>query len=142
MSGQPTVSNLIEINKLLREAQKTQDWKMTFVPVPLDKAKIIAFSDASWANAEGLKSQAGFLTFVAGPEVMSVQGDQASLMDWRSHRIQRQCRSTLAAETMAMDTAFDSGIFLRELLAEVLVQSYMPVQSGSYCHLSFLQCIL
>ena len=44
MSGQPTVSNLIEINKLLREAQKTQDWKMTFVPV-LDKAKIIAFSD-------------------------------------------------------------------------------------------------
>ncbi|CAE7023992.1 RE1 [Symbiodinium sp. CCMP2456] len=131
MSGQPTVNNLVEINKLLREAQKTQDWKMTFVPVPLDKAKIIAFSDASWANAEGLKSQAGFLTFVAGPEVMTVQGDQASLMDWRSHRIQRQCRSTLAAETMAMDTAFDSGIFLRELLAEVLVQSYMPVQSGS-----------
>ena len=131
MSGQPTVTNLVEINKLLREAQKTQDWKLKFVPIPLDTAKIIAFSDASWANAEGLKSQAGFLTFVAGPEVTTVQGDQASLMDWRSHRIQRQCRSTLAAETMAMDTAFDSGIFLRELLAEVLVQSYMPVQSGT-----------
>ena len=130
MSGQPTVNNLIEINKLLREAQRTQDWSLRFVPVPLEKAKIIAYSDASWANAEGLKSQAGFLTFIAGPEVLTVQGDHASLMDWRSHRIQRQCRSTLAAETMAMDTAFDSGIFLRELMSEVLVKSYMPIQSG------------
>ena len=127
---QPTVSNLIEINKLLREAQKTQDWCLRFVPVPLEQSKIIAYSDASWANAEGLKSQAGFLTFIAGPDVLTVQGDQASLMDWRSHRIQRQCRSTLAAETMAMDTAFDSGIFLRELLSEVLVMSYFPLQSG------------
>ena len=74
MSGQPTVSNLIEINKLLREAQKTQDWCLRFVPVPLEQAKIIAYSDASWANAEGLKSQAGFLTFIAGPDVLTVHG--------------------------------------------------------------------
>ena len=131
MSGKPTVSNLLEINKLLKEAKKSQDWGLCFSPVPLDQAKVVVFSDASWANAEGLKSQAGYLSFLTGPDVFSPGGDTASLMDWRSHRIQRQCRSTLAAETMSLDTAFDSGIFLRELLAEVLLESYSPVQSGA-----------
>ena len=32
---------------------------------------------------------------------------------------------------MSLDAGFDSGIFLRELLAEILIESYSPVQSGS-----------
>ena len=102
-SGSPTVNNLLEINRLLKEAQRSQDWCVSFAPVPLDEAKIVVFSDASWANAEGLKSQAGFLTFVAGPAVFMLSSNKASFLDWRSHRIQRQCWSTLAAETMACD---------------------------------------
>ena len=130
MSGQPTVQNLVEVNKLLKEAKASQDWCLRFVPIDFETAKVVVFTDASWANAPGLKSQAGYLTFLAGPKVFTPEGDSASLLDWRSHRIQRQCRSTLAAETMSLDCGFDSGIFVRELLAEALVMSYSPVQSG------------
>ena len=130
MSGQPTVQNLIEINKLLKEAQGSMEWRMRFVHVPLTKARLVVYTDASWANAEELRSQAGYLVFLAGPEVFTVGGDQASLLDWRSHRIKRKCRSTLAAETMSLDAGFDAGLFARELLAEILIQDYQPTQCG------------
>ncbi|CAE7232065.1 GIP [Symbiodinium sp. CCMP2456] len=107
------VQNLVELNRILKEAKASQDWCLRFVPVDLG---IVTYTDASWANGPDLKSQAGT--------------SPSSLLDWRSHRIQRQCRSTLAAETMAMDCGFDSGVFVRELLAEALIQSYVPTQSG------------
>ena len=64
--------------------------------------------------------------------VNSTVGDYASLLDWRSHRIKRQCRSTLAAETMVMDATKDAGLFARELMAEaeVMIPSYFPLQAG------------
>ena len=96
----------------------------------MEQAKFIAFSDSSWANAAELKSQAGLLVFLAGSGVDSLEGDFASLLDWRSHRIRRQCRSTLASETMAMDAAMDSAVFAREFLAEIMVEDYNPLQSG------------
>ena len=130
MSGSPSVTNLLEINKLLKEAMKSQDWKLRFVPIDLQRARIVAFSDASWANAEDLKSQAGYLVFITGPEVFTTAGDRANLVEWRSHRIRRRCRSTLAAETMALDAATDAALFTRELLAEIVIESYQPTQSG------------
>lgn len=130
MSGQPTVDNLAQLNKLLKEAKATEEWALKFRPVPLETARIIVFSDASFANAEGLRSQAGYLVFIAGENACSLQGDAASLVDWRSHKIKRQCRSTLAAETMSLDSAVDAGLFARELLAEIMVESYVPCQSG------------
>ena len=69
------------------------------------------------------------MVFIAGEGVNSTEGDRASLLDWRSHRIKRQCRSTLAAETMAMDAAMDAGLFARELMAEVMIPSYVPLQA-------------
>ena len=130
MSGSPTVTNLLEVNKLLQEAIRSQDWKLKFVPIPLEQARIIAFSDASWANTEELKSQAGYLVFVTGPEVFTPTGDAASLVEWKSHKIRRRCRSTLAAETMSLDAATDAALFTRELLAEICIEGYQPTHSG------------
>lgn len=130
MSGQPTVNHLVNLNKLLKEAKQSSGWGIAFQPVDLAYAKIVVYSDSSWANADELKSQAGFCIFVAGHHVDTLEGDFATLVDWRSHRIKRQCRSTLAAETMAMDAGMDSGIFCRELLSEMLIEDYMPTTSG------------
>ena len=130
MSGKPTVNHLIQLNKLVKEAKSSEDWGLIFRPINLEDAKVLVYSDSSWANAQELKSQAGFMVFMAGSGVCGVQGDQASLIDWRSHRIKRQCRSTLAAETMAMDAAVDAGIFARELWGEILIKTYHPVHSG------------
>ena len=89
------------------------------------------FSDASWGNTSDLGSQAGYLAFLTGPEVFSPEDDTPSLLEWRSHKMGRQCRSTLAAETMSLDAGFEAGVFLRELLSEVLIESYLPLQSGA-----------
>ena len=130
MSGTPTVQSLVQLNRLLKEAKSSEDWGLTFQPIPLESARFVVYSDSSWANAAELKSQAGFMVFIAGEGVNSTDGDRASLLDWRSHRIKRQCRSTLAAETMAMDAAMDAGLFARELMAEVMIPSYVPLQAG------------
>lgn len=130
MSGQPTINNLVNLNRLLKEAKGSEDWGLTFRKIDLEDAKILVYSDSSWANADQLKSQAGFMVFIAGGNIDSYEGDAVTLLDWRSHRIKRQCRSTLAAETMAMDSAVDAGIFCRELFAEALIQDYVPTTSG------------
>ncbi|CAK9108784.1 Retrovirus-related Pol polyprotein from transposon RE2 (Retro element 2) (AtRE2) [Includes: Protease RE2, partial [Durusdinium trenchii] len=130
MGGNPTIQNLLAINNLLKEALKSKDWALQFRPLDLTKARIIGFSDASWANTDDLKSQAGYLVFITGPEVFTLAGDVANLVEWRSHRIRRKCRSTLAAETMGLDAATDAVLFTRELLAEMLIESYQPTQSG------------
>ena len=93
----------------------------TFHKMNLDGAKIVVYTDSSWANAQDMKSQAGFCVFSAGEFVDTLDADAASLLDWRSHRIKRQCRSTVA-----MDAGMDSGIFCRELLGEMLIESYIP----------------
>ena len=59
-------------------------------------------------NAEDLKSQAGYMVFITGDKVFAPEGDVANLVEWWSHRIRRRCRSTLAAETMALDAAAGS----------------------------------
>ncbi|CAK9000465.1 unnamed protein product [Durusdinium trenchii] len=82
MSGTPTVDSLMNLNKLLKEAKSSETWGLTFKKIDLDKARILTFTDSSWAN------------------------------------------------TMAMDAGVDSGIFCRELLAEMLVEDYEPTTSG------------
>ena len=60
MSGQPTVDSLMQLNKLLKEAKASEDWALQFRPIDLERARIIVYSDASFANSEGLRSQAGY----------------------------------------------------------------------------------
>ena len=130
MSGKPTVHHLTQLNRLLKEAKNSETWGLTFRPIDLEEAKVVVFSDSSWANTEELKSQAGFMVLLAGGAVDTVAGDTVNLVDWRSHRIKRQCRSTLAAETMAMDAAMDAGIYCREFLSEMLIKEYIPSHCG------------
>ena len=76
MSGTPKVQNLVELNRILKEAKASQDWCMRFVPVDLERARIVTYTDASWANGPDLKSQAGYLTFITGDKVFSVEETQ------------------------------------------------------------------
>ena len=130
MSGERKVDSLLQLNKLLKEAKASEDWALKFKPFNLERSRIIVFSDASFANTGDLHSQAGYMVYVAGEGAVTAEGDLANLVDWRSHKIKRQCRSTLAAETMSLDEAVDAGLYVREMLAEILVQDYVPSQSG------------
>ena len=123
--AKPTrIKNLLEVNRVLRDAKKSKDAALTFVPIDFRRAYLVCFSDSSWANVEQTSSQAGFLLWLADHDVMEQKGGTANLIDWRSHRIRRVCRSTLAAETMAMDAGMDSAAQLRCLIAEALIPNF------------------
>ncbi|CAE7223119.1 LZTR1 [Symbiodinium necroappetens] len=80
--------------------------------VPVNKASVVlSFSDASWANAEHCRSQCGVLVLLCGPTVLQ-RPAPAMLLDWRSCRSTRVCRSTLAAEASASDEGCDRAAYV------------------------------
>eukprot|EP00971_Amphidinium_carterae_P322042 6401509-Amphidinium_carterae.1 len=84
-----------------------------FYPIPLDQILLVGYSDASFNNAAGHKSQLGLLVVAAHQEVLKAGMEvDVSLIDWRSHRSRRVTRSTLSAESIALDSTIDHIQFL------------------------------
>ena len=120
----PTVATLNTINGMLRGATKTIDFSLHFKPIDFRRACLLEYSDASWANAPGNLSQAGYLVYLADNDVFAVEGGPVSPLGWKSHRIRRVCRSTFAAETMATDAGSDAAMQLRHMFEEALFPDF------------------
>ena len=105
---------------------------LVFRGVALNYATVIVgYSDSSWANAPGGKSQMGVIVVVTSPECQEVT-TKATLLDWRSSRSPRVTRSTLASEANAMDDGVDRSTFLNAFLSElVCTGSVSEKPSGS-----------
>ena len=86
--------------------------------IPVSMASLlVTYTDSSWANA-GLKSQFGVFVLLAPPQASEVK-TKATVLDWKSGRSTRVCRSTLAAEASAADEGADraaANMCLSELL--------------------------
>ena len=89
-----------------------------------EELKIIIFADASHGNLPDGGSQLGYLIFLAG------ENGKASLINWQSKRIKRVVRSSLAAETLALSDAIDDGVYLSELLSELIFNGskHIPIE--------------
>ena len=119
-SGSPTIEDLRKLNSVLAYAHATSTVGLCYTGIALNQeTEVIAFGDASWANAAGGRFQMGYMVFLAGNDIEKGAG-RASLLDWRSCRTKRVVRSTIAAEACAADAAVDHGYFLAVSLAEVL----------------------
>ena len=79
----------------------------------------MAFSDSSWANAQGSASQHGQVLLLAPPNVTESKAVGA-LIDWKSGRSKRVCRSTLAAEAVSADSATDRLAYASYALGELM----------------------
>lgn len=89
-------------------------------PVPIDySTMLVTYADSSWANAVGYASQHGALILFASPKATDVI-QPGLLVDWKSSRSTRVCRSTLAAEASAADMSVDRASFVNYLLSELL----------------------
>ena len=71
------------------------------------------------ANAERSNSQIGVLVTLTVPDITEKEG-KVSIMDWRSCRSPRVCRSTLAAEPVAADKGADRSSFVNMCLSQIL----------------------
>ncbi len=76
-------------------------------------AKLIAFSDTSFASLKCGGSQGGFLIFLCG------ENKKYALISWQSKKVKRVVKSTIAAETLALQEAAEASILIRHVICEL-----------------------
>ena len=108
-------------NKLIRRVTYEKDCKLLFRPLfftekrQLRFLKLCTFSDAAFQNLPDGGSQAGY---VIG--LFSTISETFHLIGWNSKRVKRIARSTLAAETLALQDAIDNALFLNSIFHKIL----------------------
>eukprot|EP00438_Fugacium_kawagutii_P011147 Skav200228 [mRNA] locus=scaffold2352:155227:163374:+ [translate_table: standard] len=114
------IHDLKRLHETLRYAMSTADSGLTFPAVTFDKASVIAtFADSGWANAAKFSSQFGIMIILCPGQVKDVT-TLGFLLDWKSGRSSRICRSTLAAEACAADEGNDRACFVNMFITELL----------------------
>ena len=116
-----TVEAVKEFNSTLADAKRRAPTHI-FHPINLRDAIVIAVGDASLANVGKTKtrSQAGSITLIAEKCLTGEGSDgRVSVVHWRSHRIKRVVRSTIASETFAALEAVEQADLFRAHLAEM-----------------------
>ena len=113
------LENLKALYQAVDFVKATAEYGLLLPGVALNAATtLVSYADASWANAEKLKSQFGVLVFATWPQVTQTSS-LGFLLDWRSGKSSRVCRSTLAAEAMAADEAVDRTMYMNLFLTEI-----------------------
>ena len=113
-------AELAQLYATLDYARGNPDDGLTFQDVAINKATtVVGYADSSWANAAQCASQQGCLVLLTTPHCTQV-ATKANLIDWKSNRSSRVCRSTLAAEAIACDDCVDRAHFVSLVLAELL----------------------
>ena len=85
-------------------------------------ATVVGFSDAAFANVEGVKSQWGQVAGLTHfpKEVVAGHYDKVLPLAWHSGTVRRVVRSTLAAEGYAALEGIETATWFRWLLLEIL----------------------
>ena len=100
-------AELAQLYSTLDYAREHADDGLTFQDVAIHRATtIVGYADSSWANAAQCASQQGCIVLLTTPHCTQVV-TKGNIVDWRSNRSSRVCRSTLAAESIACDDCVD-----------------------------------
>ena len=117
-----TFGDLKVLYSALEFAKQTAGEGLVLADVPLGVSIIsilVCYADCSFANTPQLSSQCGVIILASVPQVSQV-ACVGLLVDWRSSKSSRVCRSTLTAEAMPADEAVDRSTYLNLFLSEVL----------------------
>lgn len=125
------VQTLLKANALARQAKLNSDFALRYVPINLDSCGLLAVTDASLGNVckgggsegeivEKVYSQATYFIMLADKNLMSGKTGRFNLIDARSHRLSRVCRSTFGAELLSSEEGLDAAQYSRGALAELL----------------------
>jgi hypothetical protein len=117
--GEPTVSDLVEANRLLSEARKHADLGFKILPIEPSVLRFGATADSAWANNRDASSQMGYLVFATDTSMDAGQRAPFSPLIWKSHKQKRKVPSTLAAESIAASEALGSLDWVRALFEEL-----------------------
>ena len=129
-SEKATIGRVLRANAALKQFQQNPYYEMVFRPVDPLRGGIVVVADAALGNvtlegstealpSEKVYSQACYFVLLADANLLGGGVGYFNVIDSRSHRIPRVCRSTYAAETLSTEEAFDIGRLCRGLLASV-----------------------
>jgi hypothetical protein len=106
--------NVKSFNAVLENLRKTADRKLLFQSLDINTLRIVAYSDASFANNADLSSQLGFVIF------LSDASRKCNVINYRSCKSHRVTRSVLRGEILAFADAFDCAYTLRKDIGKML----------------------
>ena len=117
-----------ELNKALRFAKTlaTQPLRMTRVANTLEDVAYVCFSDAAFGVRKDNASQGGYIIVAAPVSVLEGAAVPYNVISWRSFKLQRVCRSSLAAEAQACATALDELMMLKTIISMMIDPSRDP----------------
>ncbi|CAE7900532.1 dnaJ, partial [Symbiodinium necroappetens] len=124
----PCIGTLLRANLLCREFKSNPKFELKFRPVDPFAGGLMVVTDSSLGNVtssgsaeaaplEKVYSQACYYVLFADPSLMAGEVGAFNVLDMRSHRIPRVCRSSYAAEMLGTEEAFDVGQLCRGFLA-------------------------
>ena len=103
------VKQCVLANKLLRKA-KSADPGLIRCKRLVGDLTLKVFTDASFANLRDMGSQRGCIGFLMDSE------EKMNLLEYKSNKIKKVCRSTFAAELLACNAAVDHTLSYRSVL--------------------------
>ena len=113
-------AELAQLYETLEFCKLTPEHGLVFQDVAINNATtLVGYADSSWANAAQCASQQGSLVLITTPHCTEVV-TKGNLVDWKSNRSARVCRSTLAAEAIACDDCVDRTFYANAMLSELL----------------------
>ena len=111
-----TVEQVLAANKVVRKLKyDNYGTCMTSLGDDIESCRIVVFTDASLNNIAGGATQGGYLVFLA-----NTKNSRCSLISYRSQKIKRVARSTLAAEALACSDGEDAAFLMQNILHEIV----------------------
>jgi len=115
------VADLAKARKIMLSLNPT-DCKIFIPKLDETSLEIRVYTDASFGNLDnGAGSMGGHVVFLKD------RYNRSSPIDWKSRKIKRIVRSTLAAEALSLGDGLDTGMFIKDMLLEVLGSSIASV---------------
>ena len=113
---------LQELNKMLRFAKANGQVALRIAKIApsLEKVCFVCFSDAALSVRSDLSSQGGFMIVACNEEVLIGKALPYTLVSWRSFKLPRVCRSSLAAEAQACAMALDELMIVKVFFGMML----------------------
>ena len=112
------------LNKLVRTFKNTPSLTITFTKLNIKNSIIICFTDASFNNNTDGTTHGGHLIFL-----MDAESKDCCILSWKSGKMRRVARSTLAAECFALIDGINSSQFCSSIIAKT--SGYQP---PIYCY--------
>ena len=108
VTSNPTVEELLTANKLVRQAIQDASTPIYIHSIPLKDLNFGVFNDAAWGVRMDGSSQGGYQMYASHMSLLEGKESPVSPIDWKSWKLRRKVRSSLAAESQSMADAVDA----------------------------------